>query len=266
MAPKGMADPRIDGAGRVARVGPWEVSMSGRFRIVLSLAFALLGVVSCLAYADSVRSEAERVRSDAIARFGGEVAELVVADRPLEAGDVVTEHDVNVRDWVSDLAPSGALTDLDDVVGRQVSVPVAEGAPLTELNFRDESVLAEVPAGHVAVSVPVTEKLGISRGVTRGARLSAYAVSDEGPRLIAGDIEVLSELGTTTGIVASQQVTIAVLPNDVTAVLSASASGELRLVIPADDVEVSDGTPRPGPPDEIEPDGTERDQDEGGAE
>jgi pilus assembly protein CpaB len=240
--------------------------MSGRFRIVLSLAFALLGVVSCLAYADSVRSEAERVRSDAIARFGGEVASLVVANRALEAGDVVTESDVSVRDWVSDLAPSGALTSLDDVVGRQVSVPVAEGAPLTELNFRDESVLAEVPAGHVAVSVPVTEKLGISRGVTRGARLSAYAVSDEGPRLIASDIEVLSELGSTTGIVASQQVTIAVLPNDVTAVLAASASGALRLVIPADDVEVGGDAPQVGPPDEVAPDEADEGQDEGNAE
>lgn len=260
-----MSDPRIDGADQLARVRPWEVAMSGRFRIVLSLAFALLGVVSCLAYADSVRSEAERVRSDAIARFGGEVAELVVANRVLESGDVVTEQDISVRDWVSDLAPSGALTNLDEVVGRQVSVPVAEGAPLTELNFRDDSALAEVPAGHVAVSVPVTEKLGISRGVTRGARLSAYAVSDDGPRLIASDVEVLSELGSTTGIVASQQVTIAVLPNDVTAVLSASASGDLRLVIPADDVEVSDDAARTGPPDEVVPDEADEEQDEGGA-
>ena len=225
--------------------------MSGRFRIVLSSAFALLGVVSCLAYAESVRSEAERVRSDAIARFGGEVAQLVVADQALESGDVVTEHNVRVRDWVSDLAPAGAIASLDDAVGRQVSVPVAEGAPLTELNFRDESVLAEVPAGHVAVSVPVTDKLGISRGVTRGARLSAYAVSAEGPQLIATDVEVLSELGSTTGIVASQQVTIAVLPDDVASVLAASASGDLRLVIPAADVETTDGAGQPEAPEEI---------------
>ena len=43
--------------------------MSMRFRIVLSLAFAMLGVMSCLAYAGSVREQADRVRQDAIARF-----------------------------------------------------------------------------------------------------------------------------------------------------------------------------------------------------
>ena len=213
--------------------------MSTRFRIVLSLAFAVLGALSCLVYADSVRQEAERVRSDAIKRFGGEVTQLVIANQTLEVGEVVTELNVRMRDWVADLAPAGAITSIDDVIGREVRVPVAEGAPLTELAFRDESALSEVPSGHVAVSVPVTDRLGISRGVTRGARISAYAVGEGGPRLIATDIEVLSELGSTTGIVASQQITIAVLPDDVSEVLGASASGDLRLVIPADDVESS---------------------------
>lgn len=213
------------------------VIMSTRFRIVLSLAFAVLGALSCLVYADGVRQEAERVRSDAIKRFGGEVTQLVIANQTLEAGEVVTERNVRLRDWVADLAPAGALVSLDDVIGREVRVPVSEGAPLTELTFRDESALSEVPSGHVAVSVPVTDRLGISRGVTRGARISAYAVGEGGPRLIATDIEVLSELGSTTGIVASQQITIAVLPDDVSEVLGASASGDLRLVIPAADVE-----------------------------
>lgn len=231
--------------------------MSTRFRIVLSAAFALLGVVSCLAYAETVRQEAERVRSDAIERFGGEVAQLVVATQTLEAGEVITERNVRVRDWVSDLAPAGALVSLDDAIGREVRVPVAEGAPLTELNFRDESALSEVPSGHVAVSVPVTDKLGISRGVTRGAHVSAYAVSGDGPRLIASDIEVLSELASSTGIVASQQITIAVLPDDVSEVLGASTSGDLRLVMPADDVEVttevSDEAAGSEPPTEMSP-------------
>lgn len=231
--------------------------MSTRFRIVLSAAFALLGVVSCLAYAETVRQEAERVRSDAIERFGGEVAQLVVATQTLEVGEVITERNVRVRDWVSDLAPVGALVSLDDAIGREVRVPIAEGAPLTELNFRDESALSEVPSGHVAVSVPVTDKLGISRGVTRGAHVSAYAVSGDGPRLIASDIEVLSELASSTGIVASQQITIAVLPEDVSEVLGASATGDLRLVIPADDVEVAskadDEAAEGEPPAEMSP-------------
>lgn len=226
--------------------------MSRRFRMILAGAFALLGVVACLAYADSVRTEAQRVRSDALARFGGEVALLVVAEHALEAGDVVGETSVSVREWVADLAPEGALTSLEEVVGREVSVPVAAGAPLTELNFRDGQALAEVPAGHVAVSVPVSEKLGIARGVTRGSRVSAYEVADQTPRLIARDVEVLSELGAQTGMVANQQLTIAMRPSEVSAVLAASTNGTLRLVMPASDVEMTDEGETMVPPEEAE--------------
>lgn len=242
----------MEGTGPVWWVPRLGVPMSTRFRILLSAAFALLGVVSCLAYANSVRDEAQRVRADAIARFGGEVAHLVVAEQALEVGDVVSERNVRLRDWVSDLAPSGAIVSLEDVVGREVRVPVAEGAPLTELNFRDEATLAEVPAGHVAVSVPVSDKLGISRGVTRGAHVSAYVVSQDGAQLIASDIEVLSELGASSGIVASQQVTIAVLPDDVSEVLGASATGDLRLVMPASDVQGAAPAATEGPPQELD--------------
>lgn len=227
--------------------------MSLRFRVVLSVAFAALAVVGCLAYADSVRQEAARVRADALERFGGEVASLVVTSQPLEAGDVVTERNVTVREWVADLAPAGAITSLDDAVGRELSVPAAEGAPLTELNFRDETALAEVPEGHVAVSVPVTDKLGLSRGVTRGAKVSAYAVSSDGPYLLAADIEVLSELAASTGMAATQQITIAVLPENVADVLGASASGELRLVIPANDVETLEPAQEAEAPAEVVP-------------
>lgn len=239
--------------------------MSARFRIIFSAAFALLGVVSCLAYAESVRQEAERVRSDAIERFGGEVASLVVATQSIEAGEPITERNVRVRDWVADLAPADAIVNIEDALGREVSVPVAEGVPLTELNFRDELALSEVPAGHVAVSVPVTDKLGISRGVTRGMRVSAYAVLGDETRLIATDVEVLSELASSSSIAASQQITVAVLPADVSEVLGASASGSLRLVIPADDVEVVDASTTDAPPEEVDPIELEDESGEGDA-
>lgn len=227
--------------------------MSTRFRVVLSAACALLGVMSCLAYASSVRDEAQRVRSDVLERFGGELTQLVVADQTIEAGEVITERNVRVRDWVSDLAPVDAVMSLDEVLGKEVRVPVAKGVPITSLAFREESEVSEVPSGRVAVSVPVTDKLGLSRGVTRGAKVSAYAVSSDGPYLLAADIEVLSELAASTGMAATQQITIAVLPENVADVLGASASGELRLVIPANDVETPEPAQEAEAPAEVVP-------------
>ena len=65
------------------------------------------------------------------------------------------------------------------------------------------------------------------------------------------DVQVLSELGSATGVIASQQITIAVLPDDVSAILAASASGDLRLVIPADDVDVQQDEQETSAPEEL---------------
>lgn len=225
--------------------------MSLKFRILFSSACAVLAVVLCVACASAAREDAERERNEALERYGGEVVSLVVAEEGLEAGDVVTASNVRERDWVSDLAPADAITSLDEAVGRQLTVPVAQGAPLTSLNFRDDSAMAEVPSGHVAVSVPVTDRLGLSGGVGVGSRVVAYRVVESSSELLASDVTVLSTVGGDTAA-ARGSVTIAVLPEDVSAVLSASTSGDLRLVQPAEDV-TDVGEADVSAPDEVAP-------------
>jgi pilus assembly protein CpaB len=209
--------------------------MSKRFRIVFATACAVLCVLLCGLYADHVQGEAERIRSEAIARYGGEVVTLVVATEALEPGEVVTQANVMERDWLADLAPDGAITKLQDVMGLEIREPSPQGAPLTDVNFRDDESIAAVPEGHVALTLPVTDKLGISRTVAQGSSLEAYQVGEEGTALIAKDMQVLSRPSSAASIMAAQ-VTVAVLPDDVSAVLAASASGDLRLVVPANDV------------------------------
>lgn len=128
--------------------------MNKRMRIAVSGGFAALTVVFCALYAQEVRADADRQRAEVLERFGGESVRLVVAVDGLEAGDVVSRQNVVEKDWVGDLAPKGALTSLGDAIDRKVTVPVDEGAPLTELNFRDKGEMPEVPAGYMAVQVP----------------------------------------------------------------------------------------------------------------
>ncbi|MBP3884684.1 MAG: hypothetical protein J6D54_07090 [Olsenella sp.] len=210
--------------------------MSLRFRVVFATACAALVALLFVVYADHVRAEADQVRKDAIARYGGEVVSLVVAEKGLEPGDVVSSTDVRMRDWVADLAPEGAITSLDSVVGKEVTVPVAPNSPVSELAFRSDSEAIDVPSGRVAVSVPITDKLGLSRGVRQGVTVAAYEVLDSGSSLIAEGITVLTSPQTrSSGIGTQGQVTLAVSPDSVTRVLSANAAGSLRLVMPADD-------------------------------
>lgn len=152
--------------------------MSRRFTVTLAAAFALLAVVSCLAYGEEVRAEGERERQESLERYGGEVVGLVVATESLEAGDIVTTSNAEMRDWVSDLVPEGAMTSLDGVVGRRLTEPVAAGAPLCELNFRENESSLDIPSGKVALSIPVSDKLGVTRDVSAGDRLIAYRISD----------------------------------------------------------------------------------------
>ena len=209
--------------------------MTRRFRLALSGACAALAAMLCVLYGQHVREEADRVRAEALERYGGEVVSLVVAPEGLEAGEVVDARNVTERDWLADLAPEGAITGLDDVLGSEVTVPAAAGAPLTELNFRDSEDAVEVPSGRVALSLPVTDGLGLPPSASEGTVLAAYRVSDTGVSLVSADLQVLRPPGEQSGVGLRGSVTVAVAPEAVASVLSASADGSLRLALPADD-------------------------------
>lgn len=233
--------------------------MSLRFRIVFALACAVLAGLLCLTYAQGVQVDADKVRDEAVAEFGGTTVTLVVANEGLEPGDVIDETKVREREWASDLAPEGALTSMDSVLGRTVTSPVARNAPLTDLSFRDASTVAEVPAGHVAVAVPLTDKLGISRETPAGSAVVAYRVGKDSTSLLAADMRVLSQPAAQVAY-GTGQVTLSARPDDVPGLLAASAAGELRLALPAGDV-TSLAAGEPAAP---EPVATETGEDAGG--
>lgn len=209
--------------------------MTKRMRLLVSVACAVLAVAVCALYAQHVEAEAQRERTQTLQRYGGDVISLVVANRALEPGETVVASDVEARDWISSLAPEGALLSMDEVVGKEVSVPVAANAPLLELNFRDLSLIKDIPAGHVAVSIPITEKLGISAAVAVGARVVAYKAT-EGAAEPLGSSAIVLAVPTGGSSLSHGTITIAVPSADVSAVLASSAAGDLRLVVPADDV------------------------------
>ncbi len=211
--------------------------MSRRFRLILCLACAAAVALAFLAYGNEVRAQEQSVRDEALARYGGEVAGLVVTTRPLAADATVQRSDVEVRDWLVDLAPQGAITSLDDVVGRSLATPVAAGAPLCDINFSTERESVEVPSGYVGLSVPMTDKIGLTRDTELGSAVFAYRTHDGTTSLIASNLVVLSmPQQSTNGPSLTGACTLAVLPDDVAEVLSASSAGELRLVVPAEDV------------------------------
>ena len=206
-----------------------------RTRIIVSGGCALACALSCIAYAGQVEERSERLRADVLARYGGEVVTLAVASEEIPAGDVVSRLNAAEREWLVDLVPEGALQSLADCAGKAVSSPVAAGAPICEINFREEKSALEVPDGKVAVSIALQERLALAEGAGAGSDLLAYRVAKAGAELIAKDVTVLSLPEERGALVSSGAVTVAVAAEDVAAVLSASAEGSLRLVLPAAD-------------------------------
>ena len=247
--------------GRPAREG--VLPMTRRLRLVAAGACALLAAALCLAYGQHVRDEAEQVRAEALERYGGEVVTLVVASEGLEVGDVVDRLNVTEQDWLADLAPEDAILSLDDVLGSEITVPAAAGAPLTALNFREDEDAVEVPSGCVALTVSVTTNLGLPSATTAGTRLAAYEVDDSGVSLISDDLLVLRSTADQTSVGSRGEVTLAVAAEDVASVLAASAEGSLRLALPADDIgDLSLGTG--SAPTRVDPVATEDDEDDEG--
>lgn len=209
--------------------------MNRRVRLAASGACALLSTALCLAYGEHVRSQSERLREEALERYGGEVVTLVVATEGIEAGESVSRANAAEREWLVDLAPADAVTGLDSVLGAEVSVPVAAGVPLTELNFRDGAESVEVPADLVALSVPLDDDLGVPPGIAVGASLAAYEADEDGVRMISEDVRVLAVPQASTGLMGAGSITVAVPPDDVARLLAASDAGCLRLALPGDE-------------------------------
>lgn len=214
--------------------------MSRRFRIMLAGAFALLAVVLCLAYGEEVRAEEQKSRQESLERYGGEVVSVLVASSTLEAGETISSSNAELRDWVSDLVPEGAITSLGDAQGRQLTEPVSAGEPICQIDFRDAESSVEIPSGMVAFSLSITGELGVPGGVAAGDKLVAYKVSDGSVELLSSDVVVLSMPSQAQSLSSSQSMSIAVLPGDLPRILTSSTEGSLRLAAPAEGLTLDD--------------------------
>ena len=117
--------------------------------------------------------------------------------------------------------------------------------------------MVQVPSGYVAVSIPASERVGVTSGVPTGASLTAYQLGDSGAKVIARGLRVLSSTQESSLGMDSRELTLAVRPEDVERVLSASTRGDLRLVLPSEDIAA-------GKAGEVDSAPEQREQGEGG--
>ena len=140
-----------------------------------------------------------------------------------------------MRDWASDLAPEGALTNLDEVLGKVVQAPLAQNTPLVSLMFDKNERDVQIPDGYVAISISSSERQNLSAYCTRGTHLIAFDTKGKKSQCISRDIMVLSENTHDKIYAQDTSLLLAVRPRDVEALLYAQSNQSLRFVLAASD-------------------------------
>ena len=122
-------------------------------RLIASVASGLLAAALSLWYGASLQAGTEQERQEMLAAYGGDLVSVCVASRDIDAGETIDEGCVRVEEWVAGMLPSGALTSVDDVIGRRATSAIPEQAVLCPLYFETRSGSLDIPEGRVAVSV-----------------------------------------------------------------------------------------------------------------
>lgn len=214
-------------------------TVTKKTRILISVLSALLASFCFFAYVQSVRADAEKSRAEAIQKYGGELTSILVATKQIEPGETLSSSNTQIKSWISDLIPEGAITNPESVMGRTVSSVIGVGMPVVSLHLRSVASQISIPENLVGLTISHGEKYGLAERLSAGTKLAAYEVTDSLITCIASDIAVLSD-DTEGALYTSSSVTLGLTPEQVPAVLSAYARGTLRFTLPGSKINAQD--------------------------
>lgn len=218
--------------------------MGPRRRTVVGIVSGIAAAALVGIYTLDVTANASREREAALARYGGEQAQVIVAIRDLASGEVVTSDDVEERPWLVDLLPENVADSPDQVVGQTVAYPIAADEPILTTRLGATGEELAVPDDLVAISVPADEVVAVGGELAAGSLVDVYSNASADAALLVANVQVLRtsadagpSAGSTLGSAGSAHtslkwVTLAVRPEMVEQLVSASRQGGLYFALP----------------------------------
>lgn len=208
-------------------------------KTIAGIACALVCALCVFGYTQSVQGEADRVRAEALAKYGGDQVEVCVALRDIPAGETLSASLVETKMWLVSMLPDGAVTDAKQVIGKQVTSPIMAGEVVSTKRFGALSSSFEVPSDMVAVSVSTKEVQAVGGALKPGLSVDIYSAAASGVTLIAQGVSVLATSafdgdGTESGAALSW-VALAVQPSAVAELIAAEQRTDLYFVLPGQD-------------------------------
>lgn len=216
--------------------------MKRRIHLVVGAVCGILCVAGILSYASDLRAEVEEERAAALSRYGGEQVEILVATEDVAVGDLLDSTNSEKRLWLSELVPEGAVSDAEDMATKPATSPIYAGEVVLKHRFDErETVALQVPDGKCAISLPAKAVSTVGGSVGPGSYVDVYAASGTATDLLASQVLVLSTSATSEEEADKKSdvswVTLAVDPEAVEELITASQKSELYFALPAEEGE-----------------------------
>ncbi|NIS82209.1 MAG: Flp pilus assembly protein CpaB [Anaerolineales bacterium] len=187
------------------------------FYILAAILLALLAGALTFVYLDRLRAEAVPT------------GEALVARRPIRPGTLIDGTMVELRAVPEALLPPDHITTVEEVLGREVVIPIAENEVLLPGKFAGgpgTGLSARLPDGRWAMVLPSGWLVSPVPELTPGDHLDLVAYQSGKPVQEAGvvvsAVEVLQFAGTPT---KAEALTLAVSLEEAIAILYARANG-----------------------------------------
>lgn len=214
--------------------------MRRRANLIAGAVCGAVCVAGILSYSADLRADVEAQRAEALARYGGEQVEVLVATSDIAVGETLDATNSEKRLWLGELVPDDAVVDSQDVAALPATSPIYAGEVVLERRFDErESVALQVPDGKCAVSVPAKAVSAVGGSVGPGSYVDVYAASGASTDLLASRVLVLSTSTTSDEKDSGKDadvtwVALAVEPDQVAEVITAAQKSELYFTLPAE--------------------------------
>ncbi len=116
----------------------------------------------------------------AIYYAGSQRVSVVVAARDIGTVRSLGAADVELRALPPDALPDGALSSVDDAVGKVLVIPAWRGQPIVSRALADDTATFQtglaLPTGLRAIAIPATAASAVGGAIVPGARVDVLAV------------------------------------------------------------------------------------------
>jgi pilus assembly protein CpaB len=192
-----------------------------------------------------------------------EFQEVLVAAQNLKAEEVIKKEMVKTTRMPKDSVPAGSFTSVDQALERGIQIPILLDEPILEAKLMPKGtppgLISRIPMGMRAFAIEVNEQTAVSGFVLPGHRVDVVQSMNSGgidtpqAQVILENVLVLASGQTLIRpedkSILSRTVTVAVLPEQVDALVAARARGPLTLSLRGlNDNEILARVTPPSPP------------------